>query len=153
YQSDIGLVGRSGDKYTVFIGGNILGTRLNFMLRDLVPLGQIVPLLVPLLEHFKQERRAAEPFGDYCHRLGVEKLQALLPEPAGKSAAGHGEAHAATPVAARVANGGLRPAAPAQSNGEAPSVAVQPDTRGIPLDLAPPEVTPAAVPASIPRKE
>src|SRR5262249_28553397 len=51
YQSDIGLVGRSGDKYTVFVGGNVLGTRLNFPLRDLVPLGQIVPLLVPLVEH------------------------------------------------------------------------------------------------------
>ncbi|MCI0464766.1 MAG: NADPH-dependent assimilatory sulfite reductase hemoprotein subunit, partial [Gemmataceae bacterium] len=30
YQSDVGIVGRSGDKYTLFVGGHILGHRLNF---------------------------------------------------------------------------------------------------------------------------
>jgi sulfite reductase (ferredoxin) len=75
YQSDIGVVGRSGDKYTVFVGGTVLGDRLNFMLMDLVPLAEIVPTLVPLLEHFRQERRESESFGDFCHRLGVEELR------------------------------------------------------------------------------
>jgi sulfite reductase (ferredoxin) len=79
YQSDIGLVGRSGDKYSVFVGGNILGTHLNFLLKDLVPSADIVPTLVPLLEHFKQARQAGEGFGDYCRRQGAEALQALLP--------------------------------------------------------------------------
>src|SRR5262249_23155938 len=37
YQSDIGIVGRSGDKYTLFVGGHVLGHRLNFELRDLTP--------------------------------------------------------------------------------------------------------------------
>src|SRR5262249_17782535 len=55
YQRDIGWVGRSGDKFTVFVGGNILGNRLNFMICDLVPLQQIVPLLVALFENFKKE--------------------------------------------------------------------------------------------------
>jgi sulfite reductase (ferredoxin) len=81
YQSDIGLVGRSGDKYTVLVGGNRLGARLNFPLRDLVPHAQIVPLLVPLLELFKKARLGRESFGDFCQRLGVGTLQALLPEP------------------------------------------------------------------------
>jgi len=80
YQSDIGLVGRSGDKYTVYVGGHVLGHRLNFMLKDLVPLAQIVPTLRPLLEHFKAERRAQEGFGDYCQRQGLERLGALLPQ-------------------------------------------------------------------------
>ncbi len=79
YQSDIGLVGRSGDKYTIFVGGRLLGDRLNFMLKDLVPLAELVPTLRPLLEHFKQERQAGESFGEYCHRLGAEKLTAYLP--------------------------------------------------------------------------
>jgi sulfite reductase (ferredoxin) len=81
YQSDIGLVGRSGDKFTVFVGGNILGNRLNFTLRDLVPLGDIVALLVPLLEDFRDNRQNGECFGDYCQRLGAERLRALLPQP------------------------------------------------------------------------
>jgi sulfite reductase (ferredoxin) len=81
YQSDIGLVGRSGDKFTIFVGGHVLGTRLNFVLRDLVPLRDIVPLLVPLLGDFRDNRLNGESFGDYCQRLGVDRLQALLPEP------------------------------------------------------------------------
>jgi sulfite reductase (ferredoxin) len=76
YQSDIGIVGRSGDKYTVFVGGHILGTRLNFILRDLVPFDQIVPLLVPLLDRFRRRRRPDESFGDFCHRVGQARLQA-----------------------------------------------------------------------------
>jgi sulfite reductase (ferredoxin) len=78
YQSDIGIVGRSGDKYTLFVGGRILGNRLNFMLKDLVHLTEIVPTLTPLLKHFKTEKEPGEGFGDYCHRLGAEQLQALL---------------------------------------------------------------------------
>ena len=70
YQSDIGIVGRSGDKYTVFVGGHVLGTRLNFMLKDLVPFGEILPTLRPILERFKSQRRGGEGFGDFCHRLG-----------------------------------------------------------------------------------
>jgi sulfite reductase (ferredoxin) len=82
YQSDIGIVGRSGDKYTLYVGGHVLGHRLNFLLKDLVPRAEIVPTLVPLLEHFKEERRPGESFGDYCQRLGAAKLQAWLPVPA-----------------------------------------------------------------------
>ncbi len=86
YQSDIGLVGRSGDKFSLFVGGRLLGDRLNFMIRDLVPLAELVPTLRPLLEHFKAERQAGESFGEYCHRLGVEKLTAYLPPVADKPA-------------------------------------------------------------------
>ena len=79
YQSDIGIVGRSGTKYALFVGGHVLGHRLNFLLKDLVPVDEIVPTLVPLLERFRRERRPAESFGDFCHRLGPERLQGWLP--------------------------------------------------------------------------
>jgi sulfite reductase (ferredoxin) len=85
YQSDIGIVGRSGDKYTLFVGGNVVGTRLNFVLRDLVPLDQIIPLLRPLLQHFHQYRHPGEGFGDYCQRLRAH-LNEMLPPDIGKQA-------------------------------------------------------------------
>jgi sulfite reductase (ferredoxin) len=78
YQSDVGIVGRSGDKYTLFVGGGVLGNRLNFELADLVPRAEIVPTLRPLLRAFKEERRAGEGFGDWCQRRGVAALRALL---------------------------------------------------------------------------
>jgi sulfite reductase (ferredoxin) len=80
YQSDIGIVGRSGDKYTLFVGGHLLGDRLNFQLRDLIPSSQLIPTLVPLLEHYRSHRQPGEGFGDYCARLGQDALQAILPE-------------------------------------------------------------------------
>jgi sulfite reductase (ferredoxin) len=79
YQSDVGIVGRSGDKFMLFVGGHVHGHRLNFELRDLVPRSRIVATLRPLLAHFKAERTPGETFGDFCHRLGAERLRALLP--------------------------------------------------------------------------
>lgn len=88
YQSDIGIVGRSGDKYTVFVGGNLVGSRLNFVLRDLVPFDQIVPTLLPLLELYKKERQPDEGFGDYCQRLGQEKCAALASQASAMASVG-----------------------------------------------------------------
>ena len=79
YQSDIGLVGRSGDKYSIFVGGRLLGDRLNYLLCDLVPMNQIVPTLEPLFSYFKSSRLQPESFGEFCQRLGLEALQTLLP--------------------------------------------------------------------------
>jgi sulfite reductase (ferredoxin) len=79
YQSDIGIVGRSGDKYVLYVGGRVQGDRMNFQLKDLVPRGEIAATLEPLLRRFKEERRPGESFGDYCHRLGPDHARALLP--------------------------------------------------------------------------
>jgi sulfite reductase (ferredoxin) len=78
YQSDIGLVGRSGDKYTVFVGGRVRGDRLNFELKDLVPRGEVVATLRPLLACFRDERQGDESFGDYCQRVGAERVRQLV---------------------------------------------------------------------------
>jgi sulfite reductase (ferredoxin) len=78
YQSDIGIVGRSGDKFTLFVGGHIQGRRLNFVLKDLVPRDQIVSILTVLLGDFARNRQGRESFGDYCQRLGADHLLPLI---------------------------------------------------------------------------
>jgi sulfite reductase (ferredoxin) len=78
YQSDVGIVGRSGDKYVVYVGGRAQGDRLNFELRDLTPRGEIVATLRPLLRRWREERRPAEGFGDFCARLGPDAAKATL---------------------------------------------------------------------------
>jgi sulfite reductase (ferredoxin) len=80
YQSEIGLVGRSGTKYVIYVGGSPLGDRLNMELKDLVPVDAIVPTLRPVLTSFKNERHPREGFGDYCHRVGVSRLKELVTE-------------------------------------------------------------------------
>ncbi len=78
YQSEIGLVGRGGTKYTLYIGGDTLGRRMNAELEDSVPIDQIVPKLKNIFTAFKAERTTGELFGDYCTRAGHEKLKGLV---------------------------------------------------------------------------
>jgi sulfite reductase (ferredoxin) len=77
YNSDIGIVGKTKDKYTIFVGGRLLGDRLNFIYQDLVPTEQVVPALVPALKYFKEALQNGESFGDFCHRVGKENLLAV----------------------------------------------------------------------------
>jgi len=76
YNSDIGLVGKASGRYTVLVGGRLLGDRLNFIYKDMVPGEQIVSSLVPLLAYFKHARNEGETLGDFCHRKGLDDLLA-----------------------------------------------------------------------------
>ena len=77
YNCDIGLVGKTADKYTVLLGGRLLGDRLNFLYKDLVPTEDVVSTLVPVLAYFKQDRHPGETLGDFCHRKGSAELLAF----------------------------------------------------------------------------
>ena len=84
YNCDIGLVGRSATRnpdgtpgpgtYTIFLAGRTLGDRLNVEFKDYVPFDRVAAELAPIFARFKAERHASEPFGDFCHRIGVEEL-------------------------------------------------------------------------------
>ncbi len=76
YNAEIGLVGKTLNKYTIYLGGRLLGDRLAFIYKDLVPLDQIVPALVPVLAYFKRDRQEGESLGDFCHRKGPADLLA-----------------------------------------------------------------------------
>jgi hypothetical protein len=41
-----------------------------------VPLEEIVPSLMPLFLYFKTAREGSECFGEFCHRRGLDDLQA-----------------------------------------------------------------------------
>ena len=76
YTADLAFVGRSADRYTVYVGGTMLGTRLGVQYADLVRRGDLVAVLLPLLERYRAERLPNENFGDYVHRVGVEPVGA-----------------------------------------------------------------------------
>jgi sulfite reductase (ferredoxin) len=78
YQSEVGIVGRSGNKYTLYVGGDRFGRRLNAELQDLVPQDQLVPKLEAIFRAFKDGRTAGESFGDYVTRVGIGHLRALV---------------------------------------------------------------------------
>jgi sulfite reductase (ferredoxin) len=75
YTADLAFVGRSLDKYAIFLGGSMLGTRLGAPYADLVPRAQLVETMRPLFERYRDGRRPGERFGDYCHRIGPDVLR------------------------------------------------------------------------------
>ena len=86
YNAEIGVVGRSGDNYNVYIGASALGTRLNTLLAELVPLAGIGALLDPLFAAYRERRANSETFGDFCDRIGVEEARTITAgSPAGVS--------------------------------------------------------------------
>ena len=78
YQSDIGLVGRGGTKYTLYVGGDSYGRRLNTELQDSVPVEQLAPKLTALFTAYKEQRSDGELFGDYCDRVGLDTLKQVV---------------------------------------------------------------------------
>ena len=76
YNSDIGLVGKTKGKYTIFLGGRREGDRLNFIYKDLVPEADVAATLAPVFRYFRDERTPGESFGDFCHRKGKDDLEA-----------------------------------------------------------------------------
>jgi len=75
YTGDIGIVGRMPGFYSVFVGGDFAGTRLNTPLADKVALREIAEVLDPLFALYASARRDGEGFGDFCHRAGLAALQ------------------------------------------------------------------------------
>ena len=76
YNSDIGLVGKARNKYTIFVGGRRLGNRLSFIHKDLVPAEDVIPSLLRLFSYFQSDRQKDETFGDFCTRKGNDDLLA-----------------------------------------------------------------------------
>lgn len=77
YVADVALVGKAVDRYTLYVGGTLLGNRLATIYKDLVPEEEIVNELTALFAVYKQQRQLNESLGDCCHRLGIERLQHL----------------------------------------------------------------------------
>jgi sulfite reductase (ferredoxin) len=80
YNSDIGIVGRTLGKYTIFLGGRLLGDRLNTHYKDVVPFEDLCHELTAVLACYKAERKSGETLGDFCHRKGVDGVRTWADE-------------------------------------------------------------------------
>ena len=78
YTAEIGLVGRSGDRYVLYLGGSHLGARLGAPVVEMLESKHLGSTLRPLLRAFRAARTVGEHFGDFCHRLGPEELRCLI---------------------------------------------------------------------------
>jgi sulfite reductase (ferredoxin) len=75
YMGDIGFVGRTKDIYNIYLGGDILNTRLNTLYAPSVHLNELAATIRPLLALWRDERTPGETFGDFCYRVGTGYLR------------------------------------------------------------------------------
>ncbi|MBI3306495.1 MAG: NADPH-dependent assimilatory sulfite reductase hemoprotein subunit, partial [Candidatus Omnitrophica bacterium] len=78
YNAEIAFVGRTVGSYNVYVGGSLLGNRLNFLIGEKIAEKQLTEFLSPLFTLYKKERANQEGFGDFCHRLGAEKVKPVV---------------------------------------------------------------------------
>jgi sulfite reductase (ferredoxin) len=80
YMGDIGIVGRTKDVYKIYIGGDWANTRLTTLYAPSVHFNDLLSTIRPLLVLWRDGRVPEETFGDFCHRVGIEQLQAQVKE-------------------------------------------------------------------------
>ncbi len=78
YTGDIGIVGRVPGYYSLYVGGDFEGTRLNEVIAERLDIPGLADALDPLFALFAASRREAEGFGDFCHRIGIAALQQVV---------------------------------------------------------------------------
>jgi sulfite reductase (NADPH) hemoprotein beta-component len=69
YMAEIAFVGKAPGRYQLWLGGDVAGTRLNRIWKDMVKDADIESELRPLLTRFAGEREKTERFGDFCERV------------------------------------------------------------------------------------
>ena len=77
YVAELAFVGRSLNKYVIYLGGNVVGTRLARPFKDVVPFDKLASTMKPIFKHFKETRQNNEAFGDFCDRVGFDELKGL----------------------------------------------------------------------------
>ena len=68
YVSEIGFVGKAPGRYQLWLGGNVSGTRISRVWKEIVKEAEILAELRPLLERFAAGRQPGERFGDWAAR-------------------------------------------------------------------------------------
>jgi len=69
--AEIGVIGRSGSGYHVYVGGSPRGDRLARLFRQNVPIQDLPGLIARLIDRWRDGRYREESLGDWCHRVGV----------------------------------------------------------------------------------
>jgi sulfite reductase (NADPH) hemoprotein beta-component len=73
YLAEIALIGRAPGRYTLRLGADAVGSRLNVVYRDNIDEASIVAALDELFKRYATERTTNERFGDFLWRVNVLK--------------------------------------------------------------------------------
>jgi sulfite reductase (NADPH) hemoprotein beta-component len=76
YMAELAFVGKAPGRYQVWLGGDVSGTRLNRLWKDVIKDPEMETELRPVLARFATERNANERFGDWCDRVFLKEQSA-----------------------------------------------------------------------------
>jgi len=76
YMAEIAFVGKAPGRYQVWLGGDVAGTRLNRIWKDVLKEVDLETEFRPVFTRFAQERQAGERFGDWCQRVFLKEQAA-----------------------------------------------------------------------------
>lgn len=76
--AELGIIGLSANKYNIYVGGDFEGTKINKVYLEAVTSNNLVPEIAKLFKTYKVNGSNGERFGDFCSRVGVEKLKELV---------------------------------------------------------------------------
>ena len=76
YMAEIAFVGKAPGRYQVWLGGDVSGTRLNKVWKDVVKEPELETEFRPVFARFAKERYAGERFGDWSQRVLLKELSA-----------------------------------------------------------------------------
>jgi sulfite reductase (NADPH) hemoprotein beta-component len=76
YLAEIALIGRAPGRYTLRLGADAVGSRLNVLYRDNIDEKAIVEVLDDLIGRYSRARKTDERFGDFLWRVNELKAEA-----------------------------------------------------------------------------
>jgi sulfite reductase (ferredoxin) len=78
YLAELAFVGSFPESYQVWLGGAPNQTRLAQPYTEKMHINDLESFLKPIFAYFKQDRTTDESFGDFCDRVGFDKIRAAV---------------------------------------------------------------------------
>jgi len=76
YMAELAFVGDGPKNYQVWLGGSPVLTRTGYPFKAKMKADDLEITLEPILAMFIEQRQQFEAFGDFCHRVGAEAIDA-----------------------------------------------------------------------------
>jgi sulfite reductase (ferredoxin) len=74
--AELAFVGDGPKSYQVWLGGSPILTRTAYPYKAKMDVDDLESFLEPILTMFKEQRQQFEAFGDFCHRVGADAIEA-----------------------------------------------------------------------------
>merc|ERR1719329_1136498 len=76
YMAELAFVGDGPKSYQIWLGGSPVLTRTAYPYKAKMKQDDMEATLEPVLAFFVEKRQEFEAFGDFCHRVGAEAIEA-----------------------------------------------------------------------------